>query len=87
METKGSYEYIINPAEQRFCVGARVSGLFYGVEYSGVVIEAHSHSRNLSYIHKIRLHQPVDVFGLTRQQITISVWEPIPSGNTITFSL
>ncbi|NMZ71351.1 hypothetical protein SAMN05216370_0032 [Pseudomonas peli] len=80
---KGDFRYQVDAEQQAHPVGTRVKGVFYGVQYRGVVTASTPHSRSLAHIHQVKLDQPIAVFGVVRERIHVPIWEPAPSGHTI----
>jgi hypothetical protein len=66
-----------------FQVGERVRGIYHGVAYIGTVAFGRAHTLNSSYKHYIDLDTPIVLYGATRTEIIVSVFEPMESGNTI----
>lgn len=80
---KQERNYPIDRKQHPQPVGARVRGVFYGKHYRGVVVSSTPHSRTLAHIHQVRVDDPITVFGVVRDIIHVSIWEPAPNGNTI----
>ena len=57
-------------------VGTRVSGKYFGHDFSGVVRERRPHTMNAAIIYFVDLDQPMSVFGDVRSSLSVTTGSP-----------